>query len=183
MNAPNEFRGPAQATGGTLYDAHVHAWRASRYTQARAFLNRLDPEADAFTFQMFDDTSAKREELARIRHGEFDKLAAALDGYQESRAGVFVTVNETDLKGRQQANIKRVRAVFVDLDGAPLAPVLEAPLAPQIIVESSPGKWHCYWLTDDCPLDKFTSVQLALATKFGGDPSVKDLPRVLRLPG
>jgi hypothetical protein len=38
-------------------------------------------------------------------------------------AGVFVTVNETDLKGRTAKNITSVRAVFVDLDGAPLEPV------------------------------------------------------------
>src|SRR5208337_3895469 len=35
-------------------------------------------------------------------------------------AGVFVTVNRTDLKGRRKENIVAVRALFVDLDGAPI---------------------------------------------------------------
>ncbi|MBK7793121.1 MAG: hypothetical protein IPJ62_11745 [Betaproteobacteria bacterium] len=51
-----------------------------------------------------------------------------------------------------------MRAVFLDLDGAPLAPVLAAGLEPHIVVESSPGKFHVYWQTDDCPLDQFERV-------------------------
>lgn len=166
-----------------LHNSHVHAWRNSRYSQASAFLRRLDPEAEKFTFQTFDDTGENRSKLARKFHGAFGDFTDELEGLQRDQAGVFVTVNETDLKGRQTSNIKRVRAVFVDLDGAPLQQVLEAGLEPHIVVESSPGKWHCYWLTDDCPLDQFSRVQVALAMKFSGDASVKDLPRVLRLPG
>jgi len=164
-------------------DSHVTAWRDWRYGQAHRFLNQLDAEAEAFTFQTFDDTQAKRRELARITHGALDDVAAELDNLQQQRAGVFVTVAATDGKGRQAHNIKRVRAVFVDLDGAPLKPVLEAGLAPHIVCESSRGRFHAYWLTDDCPLDQFERVQRALARRFGGDPSVHDLPRVMRLPG
>jgi len=164
-------------------ESHVLTWRDWRYGQARRFLDQLDAEAEAFTFQTFDDTPAKRNSLARILHGDLDRVAADLDGFQQQRAGVFVTVSATDLKGRQAHNIKRVRAVFVDLDGAPLKPVLEAGLAPHIVCESSRGRFHAYWLTDDCPLDQFERVQRALARRFGGDPSVHDLPRVMRLPG
>ena len=132
---------------------------------------------------MFDDTSAKRQELARVVQGDFDRVADKLDAFQDRRAGAFVTVNATDGKGRQAHNVQRVRAVFVDLDGAPLAPVLEAGLEPHIVVESSPGRFHAYWLIDDCPLDQFERVQRALARRFDGDPRVHDLPRVMRLPG
>jgi hypothetical protein len=38
-------------------------------------------------------------------------------------------------------------------------------------------------LTADCPLDRFTETQKALATSLGTDPVVCDLPRVARLPG
>ena len=151
---------------------------------ARAFLSRLDPEAQHFTLQTFDDTKAKRKGAARIH--EVDPGNGALDvlaGWNRAQAGVFVTVNETDGRGRQADNVQRVRAVFVDLDGAPLEPVLSAALEPHIVVQSSPGRYHAYWLVDDCPLDKFEAVQRALAAKFAGDPSVHDLPRVMRLPG
>ena len=109
-------------------------------------------------------------------------MAKKLDALQEERAGVFVTVNATDGKGRQAHNVVRVRAVFVDLDGAPLAPILAAAPEPHIVVESSSGRFHAYWLCDDCPLDQFRRVQQALARKFSGDPSVIDLSRVMRLP-
>jgi len=73
--------------------------------------------------------------------------------------------------------------VFVDLDGAPLEPVTQATLKPHITVESSPGRYHAYWLVDGLPLDAFTTTQFAFANRFRGDPTVKDLPRVMRLPG
>lgn len=152
---------------------------------AQSFLQRLDPEAEFFTLQTFDDGPAKRHALARVipkadpSNGALERLARL----NAQGAGVFVAVNETDGTGRQAHNITRVRSVFVDLDGAPLQPVLDAGLEPHIVVESSPGKWHCYWHVEDCPLDQFGVVQRALAQRFGGDPSVHDLPRVLRVPG
>jgi hypothetical protein len=96
---------------------------------------------------------------------------------------VFVTVNETDGKGRATTNIVRVRATFVDLDGAPLEPVTTHRIPPHIVIESSPDRWHAYWLTVDCPLKDFKIAQKRLASQFNGDPSVCDLPRVMRLPG
>lgn len=166
-----------------VHGAHVDTWRKWRYGQARQFLSRLAPEAEGFTFQTFDDTAEKRGKLARVIHCHFDGAVNELDALQEQRAGVFVTINGTDGKGRQARNVQRVRAVFVDLDGAPLAPILEAGLEPHIFVASSRARFHAYWLVDDCPLDQFKRVQLALARRFGGDPSVHDLPRVMRLPG
>ncbi len=86
--------------------------------------------------------------------------------------------------------MQRVRALFVDLDeGGPeaLKQLLQATKAadapPHIVTQSSPRKFHVYWLVSDCPLASFSGLQQALATRFGGDTKVKDLPRVLRLPG
>ncbi|WP_163371942.1 DNA-primase RepB domain-containing protein [Endozoicomonas acroporae] len=52
-----------------------------------------------------------------------------------------------------------------------------------MIIESSPGNGHAYWLIEHCPLDGFKDAQKMLATALGGDPAVCDLPRVMRLPG
>jgi hypothetical protein len=92
-------------------------------------------------------------------------------------------VNEGDGDGRQNQNVIRVRAHFVDLDGAPLDPILSAGSPPHMVVESSHQKWHAYWLIDDCPPGEFKVRQQNLAAKFEGDPTVCDLARVLRLPG
>jgi putative DNA primase/helicase len=112
--------------------------------QAAMFLELLDPDVDGFTFQTFDDSELKRGDLARVAHGPLDQEAGRLSSWQKRGAGVFVTVNETDGMGRKAENITRVRAVFVDLDGAPLQPVLACMLEPHLIVESSPERWHAY---------------------------------------
>ena len=150
---------------------------------AQAFLDALD-HAGVFTFQTFDDKKGRGDRsLARIFHGTLSEHAAALTDLQQRGAGVFVMINEGDGTGRGAANVKRVRAHFLDLDDAPIEPVLEADLPPHIVVESSPGKFHVYWRVDHCPLDRFKERQHALADRFNGDHSVCDLSRVLRLPG
>ena len=151
--------------------------------QAARFLDFM-AEGEPVTFQTFDDgPEPKRGYLARILHGDLDQQADALAKLNDSGAGIFWMVNFGDGKGRTTANVTGVRCAFLDLDGAPLQPVLAAGVEPHAVVESSHGKWHVYWQVTGCPLDKFKAVQLALAEKFGGDTSVKDLPRVMRLPG
>lgn len=153
-------------------------------TDAAIFLAALDAAGADFTFQTFDDTPEKKPGFAQVNHGPFEAHADYLARMNARGAGVFVTVNATDGMGRKANNVQRVRALFVDLDGSPLQPVLDnSPLAPQIIVESSPDRWHAYWLVRDCPLDRFKVAQQVLAKRFAGDEKVCDLPRVMRLPG
>lgn len=135
------------------------------------------------TFQTFDDTSAKRKHLARVLHGPMVLHAAFLQRLNQQGAGVFVMVNQGDGRGRRATNVVASRALFVDLDGAPLEPVMDAAVPPNIVVETSPGRWHAYWLVDSIPLDSFTHLQAQLAQRFSADPSVKDVARVMRLPG
>jgi putative DNA primase/helicase len=118
-----------------------------------------------------------------VVHGDLDSEARRLTAWQNAGAGVFVTVNATDGMGRKAENVVKARAAFVDLDGVPLDPVMECSLEPHIIVESSPERWHCYWTVSDLPLDQFELVQKAIAAKFNGDPTVHDLPRVMRMVG
>jgi hypothetical protein len=95
----------------------------------------------------------------------------------------FGTQLKTDGTGRKAKNITKVRALFADLDGSPLQPILNATLEPHMIIESSKDKYHAYWLVNDCPLDKFSMYQKAIARKFNSDPKVHDLSRVMRMPG
>ena len=156
---------------------------------AARFLALLD-SADDFTFQTFPDPEGESRPWPRVLHGSLDGHAGELVALNEQGAGIFVMVNAGDgvthpgsKTCRTAANVTRVRALFVDLDGAPIAPVLTSALPPDWVVQSSPDRWHAYWRVDDCPLDQFASAQAALAAQFHGDPSVKDLPRVMRIPG
>ena len=68
-----------------------------------------------------------------------------------------------------------------DDNGTPLPEVW--PLDPHIVLESSPGRFHAYFLCSGVELGEFKRLQEEIAARFGSDPSVNDLPRVMRLPG
>ena len=127
-----------------------------------------------------DNPSSERP---TILHGTLKEHAARLTALNNAGHGIFVMINQGDLKGRTARNVTRVRALFVDSDNGPIQPLLEAAITPHIAVESSPGKGHGYFLVDDCPLDSFRERQHALAQRFNGDHAVCDLSRVMRLPG
>jgi hypothetical protein len=154
--------------------------------EAERHLTALDPTTDRFTFQTFDDNGKRKDRsLARVLHGTLAQHFNTLVKLNNRGAGIFVCVNVTDFKGRKEGNIIRVRAGFGDLDGAPLEPVLaDGEPKPHIIVESSLARFHPYYIIgDDMPSDQFGPLQRAIAAHFGGDPSVHDLPRVMRIAG
>ena len=149
---------------------------------AVAFLSDLAPDATTWTFQTFDDNADRKAgHLARTLNGSLDEHWDALCRASDAGAGVFVTVNETNGNGRKAEDITRVRALFVDTDGAEVTPIKKHE--PDILVESSPGNFHAHWLTNGIPLEDFRDAQKRLIAAFGTDKGVHDLPRVLRLPG
>lgn len=136
------------------------------------------------TFQTFDDDEGqKRRRLACQRHGSLAQFGVRLDSLNADGAGIFFMVNRGNGKGRKAKDVLDVRALFADLDGAPLKPVQDGPLQPHAVVETSPGKYHAYWCVEGVPLDAFKPLQKAIAARFRSDPSVNDLCRVARLPG
>jgi hypothetical protein len=151
--------------------------------QARDFLAALARDETHFTFQTFDDSKAKRPKLARVLHGSLVESLPELARLSALGAGVFVTVNRTDLKGRREANIVAVRALCADLDGAPLSVLERLGLLPHIIAMTSPSRFHAYWRGNGVETVEFAGLQKRLAALLGSDPSVCDLPRVMRLPG
>ncbi|MFC3816629.1 DNA-primase RepB domain-containing protein [Lysobacter sp. GCM10012299] len=136
------------------------------------------------TFQTFDDNDKRKDKrLSKVLDGALVRHAQGLSRLNDRGAGVFFMVNEGDGRGRSARNVIKVRAVFLDLDGAPLGPVLDGPLKPHAIVQSSSERYHCYWLVDSLPLDEFRAIQQRIAARFHGDAKVIDLCRVMRLPG
>jgi hypothetical protein len=157
--------------------------------EASRFLQRLAPDGE-ITFQTFDDDKKRKNRfLARVLHGSLEQHAQDLIDLNNRGAGVFVMVNRGNGTASAQAtcrsnsNVLSIRALFVDLDGAPLEPVMAANRRPDIVIESSPGRYHAYWMAVGCRLDEFSSYQKSLARKFSGDQSVHDLARVMRVPG
>lgn len=152
----------------------------TRIDMAGRFLEVFE-ESGPITFQLFSEVAENPR--ARQFTAPFSDVSDALAKANQSGFGVFFMVNQGDGKGRRSENVKGVRALFLDLDGSPLEPVLECSLEPHFVVESSPGRFHVYYMAEEVPLAEFTKLQRALARKFGGDESVCDLPRVMRVPG
>ncbi len=151
---------------------------------ARLYIEALtgDP-GTPMTFQVFDDNDPEKKDpkgLKRVLHGTLAKCARELTRLNGLGAGIFITVNQTDGKGRKTENIVAVRALFTDHDsGAPEAYALK----PSFIVQSKAGP-HAYWLlAPGTQLDDFRDAQKQLAAFYQSDPTIHDLPRVMRLPG
>ncbi|WP_442838912.1 DUF3631 domain-containing protein [Acinetobacter baumannii] len=137
-----------------------------------------------FTFQTFADDGSGQ--YTRTFNGSLLQHFDTLSTLNSLGAGIFVCINETDCKGRKASNIVRIRALFVDFDipnPNRLEELLKLRLPPNMIIESSPNKHHAYWVLNSgiIDLDEFKPLQQKLATALGGDKSICDRSRVLRM--
>jgi hypothetical protein len=158
---------------------------------AEQFLKALDPSTLRFTFQTFDDVEViegdrvkkrERPELVRILHGTLEEHAPELTRLNRLGAGVYITVNATNLQGRKDKDIVRMRDVWREDDDG-VREKLPLPLDPHYVVESSPGKFHEHVFVQGMTADEHRGVIETMVTRFGSCSGAKGLNRVLRLPG
>jgi len=148
---------------------------------SHSFLSAIS-SSDFYVFQTFSDKKpGGRDPLARVLTGSFSQHSKTLSDLNARGAGIFVQVNEGADRGK--AHISNVRYLFVDTDGAPLGPIRDAMPRPHILTTSSPGRWHCLWRVNDESITGFKLSQALLAKRFGCDPSMTNVDRVLRVPG
>jgi len=150
-------------------------------TNTERYLQRLDPSANSWTFQTFVDAKGKTSPgVTGVLIGSLDKHMDELVRRNKNGAGIFITVNQTNGKGRKKSDVIGIRALWQE-DDRGNTPSL--PTKPHMVVESSPGKYHRYIITDGGPVDEFELVQQRMVDDYGSDPNAKDRSRVLRLPG
>jgi putative DNA primase/helicase len=101
-------------------------------------------------------------------------------------SGIWVTISETNGRGRKSTDVVRFRSIWQEDDGGFDG---ELPLEPGIVVVTSPGKCHRYWLiADDWPADEqgrrdHAAALDRLVADYGSDNGAKGPNRVLRVPG
>lgn len=144
------------------------------------------------TWQIFRDDQ-EAEIHPEILHGTWQELYEGLRQRNEAGAGVYYTVNGTDGQGRSAANITEIRAWYTDIDGLPtddlkrgaIRRLLEHQLSPSCIVVTRNGVHAIWYAVPGEPVDKehYRETEEGLIRYWGGDPSAKDLSRVLRAPG
>jgi hypothetical protein len=152
--------------------------------EAVRFLRLLDPLSVAFTFQTFGEKGdGAHAVFPRVVH---TRSFAELRRAHADGAGIYVCINETDGSGRASENIVAIRAVWQEDDGGYDG---QFPLTPSLVVETSPGHFHRYWLIgDDWPADEqgradFAAVMARMVATYQSDKNAKDISRVLRVPG
>lgn len=129
--------------------------------------------------------------LAKIRLGGIKKNLRVLENINRRDGGIFFVVNQTDGKGGSNKNIVGINAVWCEFDSHGGSKLPKFPVEPSIVVESSPGNFHVYFLVDKrrsvannkVMLEQFGSVINRMIKSYGSDENAKDLRRVLRLPG
>ena len=155
--------------------------------QAKRFLKALGPSATKFTFTLFSDDKSSLKP-PRTLHTTLDEAWPTIFALNQPDQGygVFVAVNEA--KDGDRKNIVRVRALYADADEPEqvktvLAAIKAAGVGMSMVVKSSPGKMHVYWLVDGAPPEQMAQLQKTFVGRVGADQRAKDLARVLRLPG
>lgn len=97
--------------------------------------------------------------------------------------GLFFGVNQSNSATlRQDDNIVMARAIYID-DDQTGSRRTDFPIPPNIVVNTSPGKYHYYWLTSTDDMELYQRVQQCLVDDWNGDPNARDNARILRIPG
>lgn len=105
----------------------------------------------------------------------------------ESKRGMNagIVANPTDGKGRKAKNVQAINWLFADFDSGDtqLKELLALPVKPNLVIQTSKGRFHAYFRVDDCTVNEFKQSQIALAKRFESDESVCDPSRCLRIAG
>ena len=96
-----------------------------------------------------------------------------------------ITLNKHGDPVRNKKTIVGVRALFLDFDDLSrdnLAIINEMAPKPHCVVCTSEGKYHCYWLVENCELSGFEPALKQLITQYGADQNASDICRLMRVP-
>lgn len=145
----------------------------SQYLQYLSFDSQ-----EIFTYALFDKDSIGVIPGWGTVFGKSSDILTAVRAVPDST--LHVCLNRTGLHGRRRKDIEQCRVFCVDIDSVGKIPKCNASL----IVESSPGKYHLYWqCAFSVGLEKWSAVQLALAAHYGGDFSLAETTKTIRVPG
>jgi hypothetical protein len=144
-----------------------------------AALTGTDGRRTLMTWQVLDDTPMARPTYAQVVNGSLEDVLPDLVWLNQRGAGIFVTIQQTNLRSRKWEDIVAARAVFTDAD-TPVKRPYELP--PSIIVQSLRGP-HAYWKVVGADLADIPDAQRQLAAYYGTDSAISDIARCMRVPG
>jgi hypothetical protein len=158
-----------------------------KYVDTLRFVEALTGGADvASTYQIIPEVKGCDVRPA-VRHGRLTDLWDEFELANLRGACVSICPNETDLCGRRESNIVRARALWLDWDGGDVPVTFDSlakVLPPSLTVQSKKGQHNYYVLADtDRDINAWRPAQRGLARALGGDVSVADPTKAMRIPG
>lgn len=150
---------------------------------AKQFLSMLSTGQDdtKFWFNSWDDRKdSNNPDLCGINEFTLDDGLTYLSNI--NRRGAAVSVQISKSRGRS-FSFAGARAVWVDIDTKKRTHPFNIEPRPHIIVESSPEKYHAYWLLSDTPDAELDRLLRAMADHWGGDKKAAKVQQTMRLPG
>lgn len=148
--------------------------------QTKQFLSLIDPETDKHLFAAYDYRKKKK---GRQYFGTLEEYEDTLKANNEDVYCIYSLINQSGNGSRKKEDITRCRAIWVEDDEERAKPRVDFPIDPSIIVESSPNKFHYYWLTSTVDTETWDQVMKTMVTEHGCDKNARDISRVMRLPG
>ncbi len=151
------------------------------FNQARRYIELLTGDlSQSIHWQLFSDDKSLKD--APSSYCNIGNTESFLQQQQQLGYGVYVTINQTDGKGRKYENVTKIRVCFADLDGIPLPSAF--PLQPKFITARDSHHSHIYWPVEGVLThDQYSALQMRIALYLGSDPQVIDATRLARVPG
>lgn len=160
--------------------------------QSKAFLREFLAFFPGHIIQTLDDKSCKDSTPHRLALPELVSSAERTPYFYEELqllnkkgAGIFFAYNDFHQK-RNKNDIKNINAWAMEIDDISKEEqrkkIIDSPILPSFIIETKKSL-HCYWLAKNATLDKAREINTRLQHFFNSDKAVKDIARMLRLPG
>lgn len=157
--------------------------------ELKEFLQQLYDDSDTTILTVIDDKGKERKGKVKSQKeltGIKEIYSAVLKTNQQKLGGICLTPNPVQ-KGlpRKIENMSKLNAIFVDIDASQLD--LTGVPAPHYVFQRTEKNFHLYWLIERLENTErnrraYQQIAVRLINKLGGDPSVKDVSRILRTP-
>ncbi|MEQ1739184.1 MAG: phage/plasmid primase, P4 family [Methyloglobulus sp.] len=148
---------------------------------AAKFIEALGLDPQMVVFQKFP---GKTGGYAQIQIGSLEPHWEWVEA-SNTEQNCSISIMTNPARGAKQTDITLVQTVFADDDTLREAYRTDWSIAPHIITETSPGKYHYFWRTNQGALawKELGILQGKIAKAYGTDESLSDPAKKARLPG
>ncbi|MHC0068432.1 VapE domain-containing protein [Nostoc sp. UIC 10890] len=149
---------------------------------AEDFLNQIAGVNSNYTFCCLYSEKKDGKPFLHF-NGTLEKYFSVLE--QKNREGYSIYIRPQLMKrdGTTDKDVEKILTLFIDWD-KPEETMRDFHLKPTFSVETSPNKFHHYWvLSDTCQVEAFKPNVGRLIKYYGADPNCCNPSRLMRLPG